>query len=380
LPNIHFHHGFSEQRLCHQGAPEFRRERPGLRGIVERTRGALSQLRDRILGSNVLRQPLTPVQRVDGMRTQTRGLVQGLLEGTVDLGIRGARALARSPVARGVMPAVAGADVRVNTVAGAVRDQRNLPAEQLTAYHQSLLHVPGQPETRNQMFEYFPGSGPEPRRLLVLAMGNRQGFSTQDVGMRQLQQRFAGRPDVDVLLVRSGNAGSDMRAGRSGDVTDTTAVTMSHIENIVHARVNARGMFAGQRPPSSIAMAGFSFGGGAIAELSDRWNQMGTTAPVTGVALLDPIRLGARHMGEPVTTRPAVAGRVLHLYQDSSLSRTYGAPRRSVAVRGAPLTNPQPGDTVRLIRNAGHRELQSPELHNTDVLDPTFDFLNRSLT
>lgn len=356
-----------------------------MRDIVAQTRGALGQLRNRILGNSYLRlreAPITAPARVDGIRRETRGFMQGVLERGIESGARGARAFTRSNFFRTrIAPAFAVNEARVKMAIGETETRRELPPEELRRYHESLLHPPGQPDTDRQMFEYVRGSGPEPRRLVVLVMGNRQGFTSPDNGMRELQRRFAGQPDVDVLLFRSGQAARDFRAATSQNtgLDGNTAVNMRHIENLVHDRIHCRGMFSGERPPSSMSMGGFSFGGGAIEELSDRWTQMNTQIPVTGVALIDPIRLGIQHLGAPVTRRPAMAGRVLHFYQDSNLSRRPGTSergRRSIGVHGAPLADVRPGDSVRLIRGAGHREIQTAALHNADVLDPAFRLLN----
>lgn len=345
-------------------------------------------MRSRILGGNAPRQPeavSAPAARVDAIRTQTRGRVHGLLERTIDISMRGARTLSQSFVVRNsVAPLLAANTQRVASAAEAVRTQRNAQPEALRKYHAGLLHLPGQAELPGHVFEYMPGTAQGPRKLVVLVLGNRQRLSMQDTGMHDLRRRFGANGDTDVLLCRSGNATRDVRNAISAnaDTNDTTEVTMAHIENIVHARANRTGMFADQPPVDRIAMAGFSFGGGVIERLSQAWPSMGIAAPVRSVALLDPIRHGVQHMGAPVTERPAFAERVFHAYQTSNVSRKGRAGtsgRRVPSVHGAPLSNPRPGDSVRLIAGGGHRELQTPGAHSADVLDPAYAFLRDSL-
>lgn len=374
--------------MCHQQSfnEGGRTERPNARTIFGQTREALSQLRTRILGNGYLRprevSSVAPATRIGGIQRDTRSLVQSVMERGIESGAKTARAFTQSNLfRRRIAPMFAANEARLKMAVGQTESRRELPPEQLRAYHQGLLHAPGQPEQPNQVFEYFRGSGPEPHTVQILAMGNRQSFGTPENGMRELQQRFAARPGVDVLLFRSGRAAADFRAASSGRTdldSGNTAVNVRHIENIVHDRIHCRGMFANERPPARIGMAGFSWGGGVIDDISQRWDQMRTQIPVTDVVLIDPIQLGLQNLGQPVTRRPAMAGRVLHFYQDSNLSSSQysrDTARRSISVHGAPLANPRPGDSVRLIRNAGHREIQTARLHGTDVLEPAFQFL-----
>ena len=357
-----------------------------MRTIMGQTREALGQLRTRILGNGYLRprevSSVTPAARIGGIQRDTRSLVQSVMERGIESGAKTARAFTQSNLfRRRIAPMFAANEARVKMAVSATESRRELPPDQLRAYHEGLLHQPGQPEQPNQMFEYFRGSGPEPRTVQILVMGNRQGFGTYENGMRDLQQRFAGQPGVDVLLFRSGRAATDFRAATSGSAdldSGNTAVNVRHIENIVHDRIHCRGMFANERPPARIGMAGFSWGGGVIDDMSQRWDRMRTQIPVTDVVLIDPIQLGLRNLGQPVTRRPAMAGRVLHFYQDSNLSSSPGSrgtARRALGIHGAPLADARPGDSVRLIRNAGHREIQTSRLHGADVLDPAFQFL-----
>ncbi len=255
--------------------------------------------------------------------------------------------------------------------------------ERQAEYQAKLRHVPGTPELPDHMFEYTRGTGPQPHRLAVLVMGNAQNFNEENVGMRALAAQLSRQPGMDVLLFRSGDAITDIRAAvqpTAPDHTRHTAVVLRRIEHILHQRLHG-GIEPGELPPTEIVMGGYSFGGGVIEQLSQRWNRMTTAVPVSAVALIDAVQLGSARAGIPVTERPEFAGRVLQFSQGNNVNWNPAESARPTPLSpivGAPIQNPRPGDEIETIRNTGHREIQDPRFHQSDVLDRMMRFLTQS--
>ena len=263
----------------------------------------------------------------------------------------------------------------------------SLEGKELEDYQRRLLHAPGEQETDDHLFEMFPGS-PDSDELIVLCLGNNQDLTgpakkqkekgMQAVVLEQLKQGQNGKRPT-ILLFRTGHALYGDLLARQNNMKRHTAVAFEHTTNIVRDAVQGRGVF--NRLPSikRVSFGGYSFGGGTVSALCDRYGQwtqgMKDPPPIERVVMVDAVRLGLHHLGEPVTARPSNAGQVLHIFQDSPVNSNRQEKLGAYVVHGADLQKGKlPQDTTKRVNRTDHFAIQDPAQHR-EVLDEVAQFL-----
>lgn len=203
------------------------------------------------------------------------------------------------------------------------------------AYHHSINFSE---QNKQGIFQYHSGKSQGEKTLVILCMGNQQchGDSEKNVGMLKLYNRLKDRDNVDILLCRVGcsQAALSHRLGLSSDSSLHPDIVLNHISNLVDDRNHCRGIFVKEQKPSKVIMAGFSWGGGAVKEITDRWERIGAGLKIPLAVTLDAIQHGLDNLGDELTVRPQHAEKVLNIYQDND---SY--------LNGADLTTKDSGDS-----------------------------------
>lgn len=178
-----------------------------------------------------------------------------------------------------------------------------LRAEQATSYadkHKILMDA--------GVMEYHPGTGAHPGKLIVLINGHLQETNDDEneVGMEYLQGEFK---DYEVIQFRVGLF-LEPHYRNPGLIYEIT-------EEFLFERLRKQGIFSEAPAVKAIGKAGYSWGGGTAAKLTDKLAVSEfKDIPVT-LALIDAVQIGYEGFAQPVISRPA-ADIVYNYYQTNS--------------------------------------------------------------
>lgn len=196
--------------------------------------------------------------------------------------------------------------------------QRASSEDKCKAYHQSIAY---NRITKEGVFQYHLGKSKDPKPLVVLCMGNGQEHHSPEntVGMLKLYNKLSKRDDVDVLLCRVGSStcAINHRLGLARDSSLHPDLVLSHVKNLIEDRNCSRGVFADQQKPSKVILAGYSWGGGAVKEITNDWQHIGNGLKIPLVVTLDAISHGLDNLGDELTERPQHAEKVVNIYQNN---------------------------------------------------------------
>lgn len=217
-------------------------------------------------------------------------------------------------------------------------------------------------------------NSPGPRPLIILVLGRNQTLNgnPQTQGMLELYNRFRQRNDVDVILFRVGDLNFDpFNYNNPNNIGNVRTNTSQMISDLIHRR----SLFINRQPPSLVAMAGFSWGGGTVRILgSEEWHSIGRNIPLAGTVSLDGIELG-RMTG--VSTKPTSSVSHLHIYQQNG-GWINGAPLTKVTRYDASIQIPRIPRLTPLVpppRQIMHADVDDQQY----IIDHVYEFLNRAV-
>ena len=182
--------------------------------------------------------------------------------------------------------------------------------------HRKLINFEGDNEAlKGKICRAYLPKEPEGKPLFVLILGHAQELdcSSDYSGIICLYEKLKKEERGVVLLFRTGLAVDEIGSMFSSDYKpqyEPTAV-VKQTKDVIQD-------FITRYKPEELRLAGFSWGGGTIAELArdDSWRQ---SVPVARTVMIDPISFGSFGFGWPLRKRPEFKDspkhRNLHAYQ-----------------------------------------------------------------
>lgn len=192
--------------------------------------------------------------------------------------------------------------------------------EGIAQYHDSIRYS----KTNDKgIFKSHKASGDEPKKLVILLMGNLQspGMSEDEAGILKIYNELKKADKHDLLLCRVGSAHEDLKHKFyiSDDARLNTDVVYEHISNLIEDRCHEQGSFSDHKKPKEIDVIGFSWGAGVQKKLEQRWQKItGTESART--ACIDAIQYGCNNFGDAVCKRPNYSSQHLNIYQNNEYS------------------------------------------------------------
>ena len=160
---------------------------------------------------------------------------------------------------------------------------------ELTRYHRQLK--------REAAYQFFPAKGSGKKPLIIVSLGTRQLFNSEDSGLMKVVEHARKNHDAHVLVLKAPNAETTIKdlLNLHNDVRYNPEVKTQENIEIIKDTLEAKGDFINTEV-SGVVLVGYSWGAGMLCNIRERGVFNGTK--ILGTAMIDGIKPGIENCGE----------------------------------------------------------------------------------